>query len=136
MLYKNSRVIGHLEVSSIYRRMIAVITGGRNNRVQDRNTLLEYLKSIKCTMVFHGGCTGIDQDVQSIVGQTYQTRVFKPDWSRYGRAAGPIRNKQMLQCAIDSAGPNVVLIAYSGGAGTLNTIDCAVSMHINIVYMR
>ena len=48
-------------------------------------------------VVIHGGAKGAD----SIAGQCASNRKlevleFPADWQRYGRGAGPIRNKQML----------------------------------------
>lgn len=42
---------------------------------------------------------------------------FKANWSKYGAAAGPIRNQKML----DDAKPNLVL-AFKGGKGTADMI--------------
>lgn len=45
---------------------------------------------------------------------------YPADWKQYGRSAGPIRNKQML----DEGKPDVV-IAFPGGRGTSNMINQA-----------
>jgi ABC-type Fe3+-hydroxamate transport system substrate-binding protein len=42
---------------------------------------------------------------------------FPADWKRYGKSAGPIRNKQML----DEGKPDLV-IAFPGGRGTANMV--------------
>jgi hypothetical protein len=39
--------------------------------------------------------------------------VYKAEWDKHGRAAGPIRNQQML----DDGKPDLVL-AFAGGRGT------------------
>lgn len=48
--------------------------------------------------------------------------IFKPDWKRYGRGAGPIRNKAMIDYASED---NPVVIAFWNGEskGTRNMID-------------
>lgn len=48
-------------------------------------------------IVIHGACTGADQ----IAGELAKNRgmkviEFPADWDKYGKAAGPIRNGQML----------------------------------------
>lgn len=50
--------------------------------------------------------------------------VFPADWKQYGRAAGPIRNKQMLDYICEG---NPVLVAFWDGEsrGTKNMIDIA-----------
>lgn len=45
---------------------------------------------------------------------------YPADWAKHGRAAGPIRNKQML----DEGRPDLVL-AFPGGKGTENMIKQA-----------
>ena len=42
---------------------------------------------------------------------------FKADWNKYGAAAGPIRNKEMLNSGIN------LLIAFPGGRGTANMTE-------------
>jgi hypothetical protein len=49
-----------------------------------------------------------------------QLEAYPADWLRYQKAAGPIRNRQML----DEGKPDVVL-AFPGGKGTKNMVDQA-----------
>jgi hypothetical protein len=70
-------------------------------------------------VVIHGGALGAD----SMAEQWAQERGiavlrFDADWQKHGRAAGPIRNKQML----DEGNPDLVL-AFPGGRGTANMIE-------------
>lgn len=44
-------------------------------------------------------------------------RVYAADWRKHGRAAGPIRNQQML----DEGKPDLV-IAFPGGIGTADMV--------------
>lgn len=76
-------------------------------------------------VVIHGGARGAD----SLAGDTayrlgLQTEVFIADWQSYGRAAGPIRNTQML----DKGEPDLVL-AFHGdlnrSRGTRNMVEQA-----------
>lgn len=47
--------------------------------------------------VIHGACHGVDQSADKIAKKLgFQTLAFPADWKRYGKAAGPIRNGQML----------------------------------------
>lgn len=57
--------------------------------------------------------------------------IIKPDWKAYGRAAGPIRNRQMLDYAMDES---PLVVAFWGGKskGTKNTIDTAKSLGIPV----
>jgi hypothetical protein len=52
------------------------------------------------------------------------TKVFLPDWKRYGRGAGPIRNREMLSCAKEES-PLVVAFWDGKSKGTKNMIEIA-----------
>lgn len=77
-------------------RPLVLVFGGR----QYRNravlwTVLDNLEDRPGT-ILHGGCRGADR----IAGEWARERgvpecVVAADWETYGRAAGPIRNRQM-----------------------------------------
>ena len=54
--------------------------------------------------------------------------VSEEEWARYGRAAGPRRNRQMIV----EGNPNLVL-AFNGGAGTRNMIQQAKNNNIPVI---
>ena len=54
---------------------------------------------------------------------------FDADWQKYGRAAGPIRNKQML----DEGSPDLV-IAFAGGRGTENMVKQSEAKKVPVVW--
>jgi hypothetical protein len=43
---------------------------------------------------------------------------YRADWAKHGRAAGPIRNKQMLE-----EGKPDLVVAFPGGQGTANMMS-------------
>ena len=51
-------------------------------------------------IIISGHCSGID-----LMGERYaeengfKVEIFLPEWEKYGRAAGPIRNKKMVERA-------------------------------------
>lgn len=55
-------------------------------------------------------------------------RTFKAKWHSYGKAAGMIRNKEML----NEGKPNLV-VAFPGGKGTANMIKQAKKANIRIL---
>jgi len=60
---------------------------------------------------------------------------FPADWNKYGRAAGPIRNKQML----DEGKPDLVLAFHSNienSRGTKNMIEQAKKRGIVIILIK
>ena len=71
------------------------------------------------TTVVEGDCSGADR-----LGAACATRLGIPveaypaDWQRYGRAAGPVRNQQMLDTGID-----LVLAFHSNLAASKGTAD-------------
>ena len=60
---------------------------------------------------------------------------LSPDWKAYGKAAGPIRNRQMLEYAIEET-PVVIAFWDGESRGTKHTIDTARSMGINVYVIR
>ena len=86
--------------------------------------------------IISGMCRGADR-----IGEEYaKTRniplkVFPADWNKYGRAAGPIRNKQMLDYALEES---AVVVAFWDGKsrGTANMIRSAknAGADVRVVY--
>lgn len=68
--------------------------------------------------IIHGGASGADSiaDDYSVVNWC-DVQVFPADWKTHGRAAGPIRNQQM----IDEGKPDLV-VAFPGGRGTADMV--------------
>lgn len=76
--------------------------------------------------VVSGGASGADsmgEKYASFLG--YPVKQFLPNWNLYGRAAGPIRNKQMAEYANEDG--NGILIAFWDGKskGTKSMIELA-----------
>ena len=50
------------------------------------------------TLVVSGGAKGADSLAEQWAKQNnIPTKIFYPDWNKHGRAAGPIRNKLIIQ---------------------------------------
>lgn len=67
----------------------------------------------------HGTCRGVDQTGAMIARRFgWDVEAYPALWKVHGRAAGPIRNQQMLDTGID------VLLAFpmEGGRGTQDMI--------------
>ena len=93
--------------------------GGRG--YNDHARVFEVLDSIGPSVVIHGGAPGAD----AIAGKWAKSRgaeceVFPADWLRYGRSAGPIRNRKMIM----DGKPDLV-VALPGGRGTQNMLAVA-----------
>lgn len=49
------------------------------------------------TTIIHGGCSGVDATAgQEALALGFPVEVFRADWRAHGKAAGPMRNKEML----------------------------------------
>lgn len=73
------------------------------------------------TTVISGGACGVDTiAATAAVKRGLQIKIFTADWDTYGRAAGPIRNKEIVDAADG-------VIAFWDGVsrGTLSTIEFA-----------
>lgn len=111
-----------------------LITGSRSHQwtPYDSHALLIAVQDIfnktrKNPLIVHGGATGADTEA-ALHGQrlfNLQTEVHRADWKKYGRAAGPIRNKQMVELGAD------LCLAFPdhpkghGSRGTWNCVDLA-----------
>ena len=77
--------------------------------------------------LFHGGARGADRAIGRAAFQLgWPVEVLPADWRRHGRAAGPIRNRELLELAISraealssaAAPASVLVLAFPGAAGT------------------
>lgn len=93
------------------------VTGGRN--YEDDSILQNALNCFDIEKLYVGDANGADSlAVEWAKFKNIPYEVFKADWSRHGKAAGPIRNREMLKAVIDG-----VLIAFPGGKGTENCVQ-------------
>lgn len=103
--------------------MRVLVCGGRN--FDDVCLLYTTLNSIHdvfpISVVIEGGATGADR-LASIWSKHkgIQTQTFLAEWAKHGRAAGPLRNRLMLE-----QGKPDLVVAFPGGAGTRNMIEQA-----------
>lgn len=93
---------------------IVVVCGGRD--FSDRELLCSVLdrEIQRGDVIVHGGCrTGADAMADEWARERgLFVRVFQAEWSRYGRSAGPKRNREMAKIAD-------LVIAFPGGASML-----------------
>jgi hypothetical protein len=71
-------------------------------------------------LLVHGGCRGADTLADEVaVSLGIPVRVFPAEWGRYGRAAGPIRNRRMLE----HTRPDLVLAFHPDLSRSKGTVD-------------
>lgn len=82
-------------------------------------------------VLVHGACRGADE-ICARVAQLYGAYVepHPADWKKHGKAAGPVRNREMLKSDID------ILIAFPGGRGTFNAVMTARSLGVPVWDLR
>lgn len=108
-----------------------IVCGGRDFR--DRNLLNATLDKIVAERwpiaeIIHGNARGAD----TLAGEwarCHHVRVWPvpAEWSKYGRSAGPRRNKKML-----GSGAKLV-VAFPGGKGTRNMVKQARTAGIEVM---
>jgi hypothetical protein len=80
-------------------------------------------------LIIEGGARGADHLAADWAFQRGVNRDrYNADWEAYGRMAGGIRNKQML----DEGNPDLV-IAFPGGSGTRNMIRQARKAGVEVI---
>ena len=81
--------------------------------------------------LLHGGARGADRTIGRAANQLgWPVEVLPADWRRHGRAAGPIRNRELLEQAIAKAVAHtspgslasVLVVAFPGGPGTASLV--------------
>jgi hypothetical protein len=97
--------------------MRVLVTGGRD--FADRDAVVAALGELPADAVLvHGAARGADT-LAARWWSTIQRRMveaYPADWARHGKAAGAIRNQQMLDTGID------LIVAFPGGRGTADMV--------------
>ncbi len=119
------------------RSLVIVAGGGRDLAWPHQRIAAELLARSGGRLVhrlLHGGARGADRTIGRAAHQLgWSSLVLPAEWGRHGRAAGPIRNRELLEQAIaravahTSAGSvaSVLVVAFPGGAGTASLVQQA-----------
>lgn len=99
--------------------MKLAIVGSRT--FNDYEMVKEALKDLAITEIVSGGAKGADTLAEKYAAEnSIPVKVFKPEWGKYGRGAGPKRNKQIVDYA------DKVIAFWDGESrGTKSSIDLA-----------
>lgn len=82
------------------------------------NAINETRWSAVITEIVHGGAVGIDAAAHAACEGHWPVKVFPADWKTHGKAAGPIRNRQMADYA------DALIAVWDGKSrGTANMIE-------------
>lgn len=115
--------------------MKVLVCGGRD--YEDYDTLKTVLSALQVTKgqftcIIHGAATGADAMAETYA-KRHEIRVqwFPAEWGKHGRAAGPIRNRTMLE----AAKPDLV-VAFPGGKETANMVKQAKAAGVEVFDAR
>ena len=77
--------------------------------------------------IVSGHCQGTD-----LLGELYAEKhglkcaVFPANWKKFGKAAGPVRNSEMIKYISDSENPMVIAFVGPNSKGTMDTVKKAI----------
>lgn len=122
--------------------MNILVCGGRDYCKYSviKNTLEDLINDVWCECedtnitFIQGGASGADFLCKVFVLDEYadvsqvSMKEFKADWKTYGKRAGMLRNKQML----DEGKPDLV-VAFPGGNGTADMISQAKLAGVEVI---
>jgi len=79
----------------------------------------------KPTLIISGGARGVDHMAEQYAAEhEIPTKIFPADWEQFGRAAGPIRNADIV-----NACTHVLAFMKSGSKGTMSTVKIAAEVN-------
>jgi predicted Rossmann-fold nucleotide-binding protein len=119
------------------RSLVIAAGGGRDLAWPHQRIATELLARSSGRLVhllLHGGARGADAAIARAAHQLgWCSLVMPAQWQQHGRAAGPIRNRELLQQAIARAVAHsspgsmasVLVVAFPGGAGTASLVQHA-----------
>jgi len=109
--------------------MRLLVCGSRE--FNDRERVRRALVRIKPTLVIHGGARGADVIAGQIARELgIPTEVYPALWDKYGKRAGFVRNRQML----DEGKPDLVLAFPVGESrGTRMMMDIAAQAGVRVI---
>ena len=114
--------------------LVIVAGGGRDLAWSQQRVAAELLARSAGRLVhllLHGGARGADAAIGAAAQQLgWSSLVMPAQWQLHGRAAGPIRNRELLHQAIAKAVAHtspgcltsVLVVAFPGGAGTASLV--------------
>lgn len=116
------------------RSLVIAAGGGRDLAWPHQRVAAELLARSDGRLVhllLHGGARGADAAIARAAHQLgWSALVMPAEWRRHGRAAGPIRNRELLELAVARAeahsspgvSTSVLVVAFAGGSGTASLV--------------
>lgn len=109
-------IVGSREFTDYEKLCREVEDWKKNNKVE----CIDYIVS--------GGCVGTDKLGERYANDNHiKTIIHLPNWTKYGRAAGPIRNKLIVADAT-----HLIAFMHANSRGTLQCYNYAVSQGVPV----
>ena len=113
--------------------MRVIIAGSRSvtqDQVNEAFARCPWASSVTC--VVSGGARGADKYGEVLAANLgIQVEIYQPEWSRYGKQAGPVRNREMARNA-----EGLIAIWDGLSRGTENMINLAKKAGIRIYVLQ
>lgn len=110
--------------------MKVIVTGGRDydERAFVYETLDKIHANVGITLLIQGGARGADRlALEWAKSRGIPFLTYEADWDTHGKAAGMIRNRQMLKENTDA-----LVVAFPGGNGTIGCVKEAMRLGMKI----
>lgn len=82
-------------------KLAILVTGARE--YDNKKLIFDTLKKYKDqnVILIHGNCQGVDKLAEEVGKKLgFEIECHPADWKKYGKVAGPIRNKEMIESLI------------------------------------
>lgn len=101
--------------------MKVLVCGSRH--YSDYVFLSSILDELEITKIIHGAAKGADSLADRYAKEgNIEVQAFPADWNKFGKAAGPIRNLQMLK---EAKPDRVVAFMFPNSRGTKHMVESA-----------
>ena len=98
----------------------------------NRSVIMKVIQELKPKIIIEGGCRGVDTLARECANILHiEVHEYRAEWQRFGRAAGPIRNKEM----IEEGRPSLVVAFHNNldkSSGTKNMVKQAKKYYIPV----
>lgn len=110
-------------------RTNVIVCGGRE--YDDKEFVYQILNK-HCSgdvLIIHGAALGADSLANEWAKENHKpVLVFRAEWDKNGKAAGPMRNIKMLKEGLPS-----LVIAFPGGKGTAHMVSIAMKAGVKVL---
>lgn len=107
--------------------MRVLVCGGRS--YSNRDLIFSTLSTLApISILIHGAATGADTlPSEWAIANKIRQESYPAEWRRFGKSAGPRRNRRMLE-----VGKPDLVLAFPGGAGTANMVGLAKAAGVEV----